>query len=128
MKSGLDVSLRDKTEQNIQNNIQLTPKQNNGVVHALNYHVLKQFGRSRPRPDLCRFYIKLFITRSFKKFLYRSLAELLKRKIPGTYKVLATVETADYGLLPVKRRRGEGGNSTDLATRIGDNFFNKFIR
>ena len=56
------------------------------------------------------------------------MAEILKRKIPGTFKIVNTVETAEFGLLPVKRRRGEGGHSTDLATRIGDNFFNKFIR
>ena len=42
--------------------------------------------------------------------------------------MISTVETRDYGLLPVKRRRGEGGITTDLATRIGDNFFNKFLR
>ena len=53
---------------------------------------------------------------------------MLKKKIPETYKLISTVETKDYGLLPVKRRRGEGGNSTDLAARIGDNFFNKFVR
>jgi hypothetical protein len=53
---------------------------------------------------------------------------MLKKKIPETYKLISTVETKDYGLLPVKRRRGEGGNSTDLAARIGDNFFNKFLR
>ena len=53
---------------------------------------------------------------------------MLKKKIPDTFGVMSTVETADYGLLPVKRRRGEGSNSTDLSTRIGDNFFNKFIR
>ena len=53
---------------------------------------------------------------------------MLKKKIPDTFGVICTVETADYGLLPVKRRRGEGSSTTDLSTRIGDNFFNKFIR
>ena len=51
---GLDVSLRDKALYNIRNSIQLTPKQNNGVIHALNYYVLKEFGRKRPSPDVCR--------------------------------------------------------------------------
>ena len=51
---GLDVSLRDKALHNIRNRIQLTPKQNNGVIHALNYYVLKEFGRKRPSPDVCR--------------------------------------------------------------------------
>ena len=53
---------------------------------------------------------------------------MLKKKIPETFGVICTVETADYGLLPVKRRRGEGSSTTGLSTRIGDNFFNKFIR
>ena len=51
---GLDVSMRDKVAENMKNKDQLTPCQNSGVIHSLNYHVLKQFGRRRPNPDLCR--------------------------------------------------------------------------
>ena len=72
--------------------------------------------------------IKFFVSPCQSGFpCFRALAEVLKRKIPETYQVFLTVETAEYGLLPVKRKRGEGSNSTDLATRIGDNFFNKFL-
>ena len=73
--------------------------------------------------------IKFFVSPCQSGFpCFRALAEVLKRKIPETYQVFLTVETAEYGLLPVKRKRGKGSNSTDLATRIGDNFFNKFFR
>ena len=52
---------------------------------------------------------------------------MLKKKIPDTFAVFATVDTDEFGLLPIKRRRGEGG-AGDLSTRIGDNFYNKFGR
>ena len=58
LQLGMDVSMREQTEQNIKNDIPLLPKQNNGVIHSLNYQVLKQFGRSRPGPVMCRYFEK----------------------------------------------------------------------
>ena len=43
--SGLDVSLRDKTLENMSADVELTPTQNNSIIHSLNYQVMKQFGR-----------------------------------------------------------------------------------
>ena len=55
------------------------------------------------------------------------VAGLLKRYIPETYASEDVLHTDEYGPLPVAKDKGEGGRS-DLATRIGDNFYNQYLR
>lgn len=37
------------------------------------------------------------------------------------------MESDEFGVLPVKKAKGEGGRC-DLATRIGNNFYNDYVR
>jgi hypothetical protein len=57
----------------------------------------------------------------------RDVAELIKRCIPDTYAMVETMESDQFGSLPVKKAKGEGGLS-DLATRIGNNYYNDYLR
>ena len=47
------MALRERTKQNIQRKIKLTPKQNAGVINSLNFAVKLQYGVQRPDPGLC---------------------------------------------------------------------------
>ena len=58
--------------------------------------------------------------------LFRDIAEIFKRHMPETYAYMDTVMT-DYGPMPVKRAKGEGGLET-LAARIANNFYNRYVR
>ena len=55
------------------------------------------------------------------------MADLLKKYIPDTYACEDVLHKDEYGPLPVSKAKGEGGRS-DLATRIGDNFYNQYLR
>ena len=59
--------------------------------------------------------------------IFRDVAEIIKKHIPDTYAVVETMESAEFGSLPVKKAKGEGGQS-DLATRIGNNYYNDYLR
>ena len=47
--------------------------------------------------------------------------------LPETFGYVETVESEEFGTLPVKRSKGEEG-LTDLATGIGNNFYNDYVR
>ena len=47
----------------------------------------------------------------------RDVAEILKIVLPETFSFVETVDCEEFGPLPIKRSKGEGG-LTDLATRI----------
>jgi hypothetical protein len=55
------------------------------------------------------------------------VADLLKKALPLTFSCFETVESKEFGSLPMKKPKGEGGLG-DLATRIGNNFYNDYIR
>ena len=57
----------------------------------------------------------------------RDVAEIVKLMLPETFGYVETVESEMFGSLPVKRSKGEGG-LTDLATRLGNNFYNDYVR
>ena len=57
----------------------------------------------------------------------RDVANLVRRYIPDTYACDEVLHSDEYGQLPVPKAKGEGGWS-DLATRIGDNFYNQYLR
>ena len=59
--------------------------------------------------------------------VFRDVAEIIQRAIPETFATVETVESEEFGLLPVKKAKGEGGMS-DLATRLGNNYYNDYIR
>ena len=59
--------------------------------------------------------------------LIRAVAGLLVKHIPSTYACNEFMETEQFGQLPMAKAKGEGGRS-DLATRIGDNFYNQYVR
>ena len=58
---------------------------------------------------------------------FRDIAGLLKKHIPETYAYGNILQCDEYGELPVVKAHGEGGR-TPLETRIGDCFYNQFVR
>ena len=106
---GLEAGLRRTCEVKLVNKNELLPKENIGIIHALNQTVYNEFGPDRPDPKFCH-----------------KLAEILKSKYPQTFRVKKTVQTS-FGSLEMKRNKGEGGHR-DLVHRIGDNFYNKFTK
>ena len=107
---GLDSSVRSSVADKFVSGLKLSSKENNSVINSLNQAVSEQIGcEKRPNAKLCD-----------------KLAEILKCKFPSTYRVLNTVQTA-FGTLELKRSRGEGGNS-ELSKRIGNCFYNQFVR
>ena len=55
------------------------------------------------------------------------MAGILKTHIPDTFAVEERMESVQFGSLPLKKSKGEGGLS-NLATRIGNNFYNDKVR
>lgn len=51
----------------------------------------------------------------------------MKEKMPATFATVETVKSAQFGSLPVKKPKGEGGLG-DLATRLGNNYYNDYVR
>ena len=47
--------------------------------------------------------------------------------MPATFATVETVISAEFGSLPVKKLKGEGGHG-DLATRLGNNYYNDYVR
>ena len=64
---------------------------------------------------------------SFIRRLYRQVANFLEKYIPATYACDEVLDTDQFGKLPVSKAKGEGGRS-DLPTRIGDNYYNQYLR
>ena len=58
---------------------------------------------------------------------FRDVAALMKKHIPDTYGCEDVLQTDEFGPLPMEKSKGEGGRS-DLATNIGDNFYNQYVR
>lgn len=55
------------------------------------------------------------------------MADIIQRAIPETFASSETIESDEFGSLPVKKAKGEGGMS-DLATRLGNNYYNDYLR
>ena len=106
---GLESGLRNSVMAKLQSINALTPRENISIIHALNQVYYNEYGNKRPDPKTCQ-----------------KMSEILKGKFPETFKVHKTVKTT-FGALNIKKAWGEGGNS-DLAKRIGDNFYNKFCK
>ena len=70
--------------------------------------------------------LKLISFFLFKNYL-SDVAGLLKKYVPDTFACEDVLHTDEYGPLPVAKAKGEGGRS-DLATRLGDNFYNQYQR
>ena len=62
----------------------------------------------------------------FELLYFRDIADIFKRHMPETYAYTDTVIT-DYGPMPVRRGKGEGGLES-LAARIANNFYNRYVR
>ena len=58
---------------------------------------------------------------------FRDVAELFKKFLPETFATTDTIMTEDYGPVPVKKFKGEGGLES-LGTRIANNFYNRYVR
>ena len=106
---GIESGVRQKVTDKMNNGMRLAPAENMKVIHALNQAYYEEFGGIKP-PEKVR----------------ESLAGILKNKFPQTYKTADVVKTS-FGALKIKRAKGEGGHS-DLSTRIGDAFYDKFLR
>ena len=97
----MEASTRKEAAILIQNQTKLSPKQNIGVIHSINFHAFKFIGAVRPDASFCKI-----------------LASLLKQKLP---------ETFNDNDCKTDRRKGEGGKR-DLDARIGDTFYNSHVR
>ena len=106
---GLEGGMRKSVGEKMKNKQELLPKENIGIVHALNQVVFDEYGAERPDPKVCQ-----------------KLGEILKDKFPQTFRIEKAVQTS-FGALKMKKSKGEGGNS-ELAKRIGDNFYNKHTK
>ena len=106
---GLEAGFRLPIKEKLKNNTMLLPKENIAIVNSLIQYLADQYGPVRPD----------------KKFCER-LAELLRCKFPATYREKYVVSST-VGKFDVPKFKGEGGYR-DLATRIGDQFYNRKIR
>ena len=61
------------------------------------------------------------------KIFIRAVASLLEKYLPDTYSCDEVQHTEQFGPLPVIKSKGEGGRS-DLPIRIGDNYYNQYLR
>jgi hypothetical protein len=52
---------------------------------------------------------------------------MFKQFIPETFAYTEMVMSPEFGPLPVKKSKGEGGVE-GLATRISNNFYNRYVR
>ena len=106
---GMEAGIRKSVKEKLKNKIKLAPKENISIIHALNQVVFDEYGSMRPDPKLCQM-----------------LSEILKEKFPQTFRVGEVVQSS-FGPLKLKKSKGEGGYS-DLAKRIGDNFYNQHTK
>ena len=56
---GLEAAKREGIMTKIKEGSKLLPKQNQDVIHSLNYAVKQQFGARRPSKDLCRYLVTI---------------------------------------------------------------------
>ena len=54
------------------------------------------------------------------------MAELFKKFLPETFAFSDSIMT-DFGPVPVKKHKGEGGMES-LGARIANNFYNRYVR
>ena len=59
--------------------------------------------------------------------LFRDVAHILKKHLPVTFGYEEKIVTEEFGVLPVKKGKGEGGVKT-LAARISEAFYNSHMR
>jgi len=107
---GMEASIRKTMANSILEKKPLKGKANQAVINSVNHHIYEYIGNQRPTKEFCR-----------------DVADIIKRCIPDTYAVVETMESDEFGSLPVKKAKGEGGQS-DLATRIGNNYYNDYLR
>merc|ERR1712240_208066 len=106
---GLEAGLRLPIKEKLENDTILLPKENNAILNSLLQYLLDQYGPVRPDKNFCE-----------------RLAELLRCKFPATFREKYVV-SSPVGKFYVPKFKGEGGYR-DLATRIGDQFYNRKIR
>ena len=106
---GLEAGLRLPIKEKLENDTILLPKENNAILNSLLQYLLDQYGPVRPD----------------KKFCER-LAELLRCKFPATFREKYVVSST-VGKFDIPKLKGEGGYR-DLATRIGEQFYNRNVR
>ena len=106
---GLEAGFRLPIKEKLKNDTILLPKENIAIVNSLIQYLADQYGPVRPD----------------KKFCER-LAELLRCKFPATFREKYVVSST-VGKFDIPKLKGEGGYR-DLATRIGDQFYNRKIR
>jgi hypothetical protein len=68
---------------------------------------------------------KYFVSELGFNHCFRDVADIISRAIPETFATSETIESEEFGSLPVKKAKGEGGRS-DLATRLGNNYYNDY--
>jgi len=107
---GMEASIRKSVANSIHEKKALKGKANQAVINSVNHAIFEFIGNQRPTKEFCR-----------------DVAEIIKKHIPDTYAVVETMESVEFGSLPVKKAKGEGGQS-DLATRIGNNYYNDYLR
>ena len=90
-------------------NVPLLPKENNAVINSVLQAIFDQYGSERPDYKFCD-----------------KLAEVLKVKLPATFRLENTVQSP-LGNLALPKYKGQGGYAS-LSKRLGDNFYNRMIR
>ena len=106
---GLDSGLRKSVHDRFMRKEKLLPTENMNIIYSLNQAYYDEYGDIKPDRDSCQL-----------------LGDLLKDKFPTTFRKRDAVKTA-FGTLQIKGAKGEGGNA-DIERRIGDAFYDKYIR
>ena len=63
----------------------------------------------------------------FSPAVFREVERLLKKHMPDTYACDTVLCTEEFGELPIAKEKGEGSFSS-LSERIGNNYYNTYIR
>ena len=103
---GMSASLWDEVTKTLSNNGELKGKQNQAVINSVNHHLFQFIGRQRPESSLSR-YVYLPGGNYFLNSFLREIAEILRKKLPSTFGCIETVRSEQYGILPVKNRKGK---------------------
>ena len=122
---GLEVSLRAKVSQKVKEKKKLTPKENMSLVHSVNHHIFNWKGPQTPDGSLSR-YVDMINIGILLWQLFRDVAQLINQHLPETFAYTEMVMT-EFGPVPVKKFKGEGGVE-GLASRIANNYYNRYVR
>ena len=107
--SAVELSYRENISTKLLEGVKLNEKENMKMISAINSAYYNQYKSLSPG-----------------KSVFSKLAEVLKDKLPDTYKYQTVVKTP-FGNLKVKGGKGDGG-SRDLALRLSSNYYDRYKR